>query len=155
MYIFISISLNVGSLPQISTNFLRIGPISTKPNLLKNDPIRILTKLGIFNDNDVSNISSTDIPTAKNKAKIAPAEDPEISFTSASEDSLAFKAPMRENIPIEAGPSTRYFIFLLNRIEEIDDVKPRRSPQIRRRESTQLEGWFDPSGKRHPSREGG
>src|SRR6056300_226424 len=109
MYIFISISSNVGSPPQISTNFLRIGPISTKPNLLKNDPKRILTKLGIFNDKDVSNISSTDIPTAKNKAKIAPAEEPEISFTSASEDSLAFRDPMREYIPMEAGP--RIFFF--------------------------------------------
>jgi len=41
--------------------------------------MRILTKLGIFNDKDVSNISSTDIPIAKKSAKIAPAEDPEIS----------------------------------------------------------------------------
>jgi len=68
-------------------------------------------------------ISSTDIPTAKKSANIAPADDPEISFTSASEDSRAFKHPTSENIPIDAGPNTRYFIFLLNRIEEIDVVK--------------------------------
>src|SRR5210317_781691 len=139
----------------MSTNFLRIGPISTKPNLLKNEPRRILTKLGIFNDKDVSKISSTDIPTAKNNAKIAPAEEPEISFTSASEDSRAFKEPMSENIPMEAGPRTRYFIFLLSRTEEIGDAKARTQSRRRSRESGQRECWSDQSGRRHPNQGGG
>ena len=131
IYSFISISSNVGSEPQISTSFLRIGVMSTKPNLLKNEPIRILTKLGILTESEVSRISSTDIPKAKNSAKIAPAEEPDISLTSTSSVSRAFRVPIRENIPIEAGPNTRYFIFLLNRIEEIGGVKARTRSRTR------------------------
>ena len=110
--------------------------MSTKPNLLKNEPIRILTKLGIFNDIQISVISFIDIPNAKNNAKIAPAEDPDISFILANSDSRAFKAPTREKIPMDAGPRIRYsiFLFLFNRTEEIGDVKARRSEQIQPRE---------------------
>ena|SRR5210317_538036 len=146
-----SMSLNVGSPPHISTNFLRIGAISTKPNLLKKEPMRILTKLGTFSVRAVSRISSTDIPTPKNNAKIAPAEDPDISLTLTRSVSRAFKAPMSEYIPIEAGPSTRYFIFLLNRIEEIDDVKARRPPRTRSRESETPRDWSDQIEERHPN----
>ena len=135
MYIFISNSWNVGSHPQISTNFLRIGDIDTKPNLLKNEPKRILTKFGISKSRDISKISSTDIPNAKNNAKIAPAEEPEISSTSANLDSRAFRHPMSEYIAMDAGPKTRYFIFLLSRIEEIADVKARKLRQKRSHES--------------------
>src|SRR5210317_2389685 len=155
MYILVSSSLNVGSFPQISTNFLRIGPISTNPNLLKKEPIRILTKVGIFNESEVSRISSTDIPIPKKSAKIAPAEEPDISLTSASSVSRAFRAPMSEYIPIEAGPNTRYFIFLLNRIEEIDDAKARRRPRIQSCEREPRSGWSDPSEEPHRNREEG
>ena len=119
--------------------------------MLKNEPMRILTKLGISRDNDVSRISSMDIPSAKNKAKIAPADDPEISFTSASSDSRAFKDPMRVNIPIEAGPRMRYFIFLLSRTEEIGDAKAQRRPRRRSRVSETPRGWFDQSEPHHPT----
>jgi hypothetical protein len=85
--------------------------------------------LGIFVEREVSRISSTDIPTAKNNPNIAPADDPEISWTFASSVSLAFRAPIREYIPIEAGPNTRYFIFLFNRTEEIDALKARTLPR--------------------------
>jgi hypothetical protein len=113
--------------------------------------MRILTKLGIFNDKDISKISSMDIPIAKNNAKIAPAEDPDISFTSASEDSRVFKAPMSENIPIDAGPSTRYFIFLLNRTEEIGDAKAQTQPQTQPHVSQQRGDWSARSGRHHPT----
>ena len=92
-----------------------------------------------------------DIPIAKNNAKIAPAEDPDISFTSASEDSRVFKAPMSENIPIDAGPSTRYFIFLLNRTEEIGDAKAQRLPRRRSRVSETPRYWSDQSEPHHPT----
>jgi hypothetical protein len=84
--------------------------------------MRILTKLGTFKFNEVSKISSTDIPTPMNNAKIDPAEEPEISLTSTNSDSRAFNTPINENIPIDAGPRIRYFIFLFNRTEEIGDV---------------------------------
>ena len=78
---------------------------------------------------------------AKNSANMAPADEPEISFTFTKDDSRHFRDPMSEKIPIQAGPSTRYFILLLNRTEEIDGVRaqtPRQTPQ---RESQQLECW--------------
>src|SRR5210317_113479 len=128
-------SSNVGSHPHISTILSRMGPKSTKPNLLKKEPIRILTNSGIFRDKDIFSISSTDIPKAKNKAKIEPADDPDISLTSTRVDSIAFRVPIIAYIPIDAGPKTRYFILLLNRIEEIDDAKARKRPQRQPRES--------------------
>src|SRR6056300_767486 len=124
-----------------------MGPKSTKPNLLKKEPIRILTNSGIFKDKDTFNISSTDIPKAKNKAKIEPADDPDISLTSTSLDSSALRVPIIEYIPIEAGPKTRYFILLLNRIEEIDDAKARRRQRRPRRESTPQGRSFDQIGE--------
>src|SRR5210317_2314755 len=136
-------SSNVGSQPHTSTSLLRIGSKSTKPNLLKKEPMRNLTNSGIFNDKDISNISSTDIPKAKSNAKIEPADDPDISFTSTSLDSSAFRDPINEYIPIDAGPKTRYFILLFSRIEEIDDAKARKPPRRRSRGSRPLEGWFD------------
>jgi hypothetical protein len=42
---------------------------------------------------------------------------------------------MSENIAMDAGPKTRYFIFLLSRIEEIGDVKARRLQQTLLHES--------------------
>src|SRR5210317_1082434 len=117
-YIFISNSSNVGSQPHISTILSRMGPKSTKPNLLKKEPIRILTNSGTFKDRDTFNISSTDIPKARNRANIEPADDPEISLTSTRLDSIAFRVPIIEYIPIDAGPNTRYFILLLNRRKE-------------------------------------
>ena len=128
--------------------------MSTKPNLLKNEPIRILTKLGIFNESEVSRISSTDIPKAKNNAKIAPAEEPDISLTSTRFVSRAFRDPIRENIPIEAGPNTRYFIFLLNRTEEIGDVKAQIRSRTRSSEREPHSGWSDQTEAPHRIREG-
>jgi len=150
-YIFISNSSNVGSHPHISTILSRIGPKSTKPNLLKKEPIRILTNSGTFKDRDTFNISSTDIPKAKNRANIEPADDPEISLTSTRLDSIAFRVPIIEYIPIDAGPNTRYFILLLNRIEEIACVKAQRPRQRQRRGSQPLECWSDPTGRDHRS----
>lgn len=151
IYSFISISLKVGSHPHISTNFLRMGAISTNPNLLKKDPIRILTKLGIFKFNEVSRISSTDIPTPKNNAKIDPAEDPEISLTSTNSDSRAFNTPINENIPIDAGPRIRYFIFLLNRIEEIGVAISQTPKRTRLRVSVRILCSSDQIRRYHPT----
>jgi len=58
--------------------------------------MRNLTKSGIFRDKDTSSISSTDIPSAKSNAKIEPADDPDISFTSMSLDSSALRDPINE-----------------------------------------------------------
>ena len=65
------------------------------------------------------------MPSAISNVIIAPAEDPEISSTSVKLFSIDFRQPINENIPIAAGPITRYLILLLSRIEEIDDVKSR------------------------------
>jgi len=114
--------------------------------------MRNLTNSGIFKDKEILKISSTDIPKAKSNAKIAPADDPDISFTSTSLDSSGLRDPINEYIPIEAGPKTRYFILLFNRIEEIDDAKARTQPQKRLRGSKPLEGSFDQIGEDHQNR---
>jgi len=111
--------------------------------------MRILTKVGTSNESEVSRISSIDIPTPKKSAIIAPAEEPDISLTFTSSVSRAFRAPMIEYIPIEAGPNTRYLIFLLNRIEEIDDAKAQRQPRRQPSEQEPRSNWFDPT-EEHP-----
>ena len=88
-----------------------------------------------------------DIPKAKKRHKIDPAEDPDISLTSTSLDSSALRVPINEYIPIDAGPKTRYFILLFNSIEEIDDAKARRPLQIRSRGSAPMGGSFDQIGE--------
>src|SRR6056300_914115 len=100
-------------------------------------------------------ISSTDIPMAKTNVNIAPADDPEISSTPAREDSRAFKHPTSENIPIDAGPNTRYFIFLLNRTEEIDDAKAQISRRTRLYVSSSIRCWSVRTCRPHRTREGG
>lgn len=102
---------------------------------------------------DMFKISSTDIPNAKNKAKIEPADDPEISFTSTNLDSSLFKTPIIENIPIEAGPKTRYFILLLSRTEEIASEVTRTPQRTQLRELQRQKCWSDQTGRHHPIRE--
>ena len=155
MYIFISNSSNVGSHPHNSTILSRIGSKSTNPNLVKKEPIRILTNSGILNVSAIFSISSIDTPNAKNKAIIEPADDPEISFTSTNLDSSPFKTPIIENIPIEAGPKTRYFILLLSRTEEIACEVTRTPQRTQPRESQRQECWSVPTGRHRPSQEGG
>lgn len=61
----------------------------------------------------MSSILSMFIPNAKNKVSIDPAEHPEISKVSLSSFSLDLSAPIKANIPMDAGPITRYFITYL------------------------------------------
>src|SRR6056300_1198681 len=111
--------------------------------------MRNLTNSGTFNLRATSKISSTDIPKAKKRAKIDPADDPDISFTSTSLDSSTLRVPIIEYIPIDAGPKTRYFILLFSRTEEIDDVKARRQSRKRSSGSKPPGGLFDPIGEVH------
>lgn len=94
-------------------------------------------------------------PILKKSAKIAPAEEPDISLTSVSSVSRAFRTPISVYIPIEAGPNTRYFIFLFNRTEEIDDAKAQKLLRIQPSAPAPRSGWSDPTEERLLTQVGG
>ena len=108
IYNVLSISENVGSIPNKLTSCSRTGFKSINPyEFIKHFKLS-LTSLLESSSSNLYNVSSIEYPSAKKVHIIAPAEAPEYSLTFSIVFSTLLRYPNMENIPMAPGPIIRY-----------------------------------------------